>query len=258
MKLTGNTVLITGGSSGIGLEMAKEFVKRNNKVIITGRNEPKLQKAKALLGNVVAIQCDVSNAAEVEKLYQQVAKDFHELNILINNAGIMRMINLQHHSYSKEALFKEFDVNVKGTIWMNDAFLPLLKKNLNSVVVTVSSGLAFVPLPIAPVYCAAKAALHSYTVSLREQLKNINIKVFELAPPATQTDLLSDFKEEDMKGVAIMSVEKMVADFFNGLSNDVYEIRPGQSNQLKFMSRFFPSFILKQMSKSVVSMQSRV
>jgi len=106
------------------------------------------------------------------------------------------------------------------------------------------------------VYCATKAALHSYTLSLREQLRDTDIKVFELAPPATQTELLKDFNEDDMKSIAIMSVEKMVAAFFKGLSTDKYEIRPGQSNQLKFMSRFFPNFILKQMSKTVDAMHA--
>ena len=256
MNLSGNTILITGGSSGIGLEMAKNFLKRKNKVIITGRNEQKLQKAKELLGEVTAIQSDVSNSSDVEKIYQQVSKEFPDLNILINNAGIMWTINLQNHKHPAAELTKEFDVNVKGPIWMNDAFLPLLKKNTNTAVIIVSSGLAFVPLPVAPVYCATKAALHSYTLSLREQLRDTDIKVFELAPPATQTELLKDFNEDDMKGIAIMSVEKMVAAFFKGLSIDKYEIRPGQSNQLKFMNRFFPNFILKQMSKTVDAMHA--
>ena len=139
---------------------------------------------------------------------------------------------------------------------MNDTFLPLLKKNKNSATVTVSSGLAFVPLAISPVYCSTKAALHSYTLSLREQMRNTSVKVFELAPPATETELLKDFKESDMKGVTMMPVEKMVATFLKGFSNDTLEICPGQSSQLRFMSRFFPGFILKQLSKPVAAMHS--
>ena len=139
---------------------------------------------------------------------------------------------------------------------MNDAFLPLLKKNKNAATVTVSSGLAFVPLPISPVYCATKAALHSYTMSLRAQLKNTGVKVFELAPPATETELLADFNEEDMKGISSMTVQAMVVDFLRGFSRDKYEICPGQSSQMKFMSRYFPSFILKQLSKTVDRMHS--
>jgi uncharacterized oxidoreductase len=134
---------------------------------------------------------------------------------------------------------------------MSNAFLSLLKEKTNAAIVNVSSGLAFVPLPISPVYCSTKAALHSYTLSLREQLRNTSLKVFELAPPATKTELLGDFSEEEMKGTSIMPIEDMVAAFLKGFSKDEYEIRPGQSNLLKFMSRFFPNFILKQLSKSV-------
>ena len=256
MNISNNTILITGGSSGIGFEMAKELLKRNNKVIITGRNNKKLQKAKEILGDVVAIQNDVSNPDDIKELYQQVAKDFPELNMLINNAGVMFTINLQDHKLSANDLTKELDINVKGTIWMNDLFLPLLKNNKNAATVTVSSGLAFVPLAIAPVYCSTKAALHSYTLSLREQLRNTDVKVFELAPPATETELLADFDEENMKGIKAMSVQDMVADFLKGFSKDKYEICPGQASQLRFMSRFFPSFILKQLSRTVDRMHT--
>jgi len=256
MNLSGNTILITGGSSGIGFEMTKEFIKRKNKVIITGRNEKRLQKVETELDGVTTIKSDVSNPDDIKKLFQRVEKDFPDLNILINNAGIMWTINLQDHKLSVDDLTKELDINVKGTIWMNDTFLPLLKRNNNSATVTVSSGLAFVPLPISPVYCATKAALHSYTLSLREQLRNTNIKVFELAPPATETELLADFNEEDMKGISTMTVQDMVADFIKNFSKNKYEICPGQSSQMRFMSRYFPNFILKQMSKTVDRMHS--
>jgi uncharacterized oxidoreductase len=256
MKLSGNTILITGGAGGIGYEMAKEFIKNRNTVIITGRNEQKLKKVKNELNGVITIKSDVSNPDDVKALYEHVSKDYPSLNILINNAGVMIEINLQKHKLSATDLTKEIDINLKGTIWMNDAFIPLLKKNKNAAIVTVSSMVAFVPLAIAPVYCATKAALHSYTISLREQLRNTDVKVFELAPPATETELLTDFKEEDKKGVSIMSVQAMVASFLKGFSNDNFEICPGQSSQLRFMGRFFPSFILKQLRKPVIRMHA--
>jgi uncharacterized oxidoreductase len=139
---------------------------------------------------------------------------------------------------------------------MNDAFLPLLKGKSNAAIVIVSSGLAFVPLPISAVYCATKAALHSYSQSLRVQLANTNVKVFELAPPATRTELLGEFDDADMDGIAVMTVDKMVDVFLKGLAKDQYEICPGQASQLKFMGRFFPNFILKQLSKTVQVMQA--
>jgi uncharacterized oxidoreductase len=257
MKLTGNTILITGGSSGIGFQMAKEFLAANNKVIITGRNMGKLEQAKAKLGDLSIMQSDVSNPDSIKELFNRVSTEFPNLNVLVNNAGVMFTVNLQDHELSATELTKEIDINLKGTIWMNDAFLPLLTKNKNAATVSVSSGLGFVPLPISAVYCATKAAVHSYTLSLREQLRNVDVKVFELAPPATQTELLADFDPEDMKGISSMTVENMVGDFLKGFSSNKFEICPGQASQLKFMSRFFPSFILKQMSKTVDRMHSK-
>lgn len=251
MKLTDNTVLITGGSSGIGLEISRQFLNRNNKVIITGRDEKKLQHAKQQLDGVAVIRNDVSNPDDVEKLYQQAAANFPELNILINNAGILRTLDLRDSDLSAADLTMEIDINLKGTILMNNVFLPLLKRNNNPAIINVSSGLAFVPLPMTPVYCSTKAAIHSYSLSLRAQLRNTGVKVFELAPPLTETEMIGNFNEQDIRGVPVMSVDGMVADFLKGLAKDEYEIRPGLANQLKFMSRFFPGFILRQLNKSV-------
>src|ERR1700722_17249634 len=134
MKQSGNTILITGGAGGIGFEMAREFVKNKNTVIITGRNEQKLQKAKNALKGVVTIKSDVSNPDDVKVLYEHVAKDYPGLNVLINNAGVMVEINLQKHQLSVTDLTKEIDINLKGTIWMNDTFLPLFKKKKNEAI----------------------------------------------------------------------------------------------------------------------------
>ena len=251
MNLTGNTILITGGSSGIGFEMARQFLNRDNKVIITGRDEKKLRDAKQQLDGVTIIRNDVSNPGAIEKLHQQVLEDFPDLNILINNAGILQTLNLRNSNLSAIDLTQEIDINLKGTLLMNNVFLPLLQHNNNPAIVNVSSGLAFVPLPITPVYCSTKAAIHSYTLSLRAQLRNTAIKVFELAPPLTETGMLGGFDEEDIKGVPIMPVEKMVAAFLKGFAKDNYEIRIGVANQLWFMSRFFPRFIFAQLSKSI-------
>lgn len=251
MKLTGNTILITGGTSGIGLELTKELLKKENTVIVTGRNKVKLDAAKKQFPKVHVIQSDVSQTKEIQALYAKVTQEFPELNFLINNAGVMRTINFHEESSSLEELTQEIDTNLKGPIRMVKAFLPHLRKKPTSAIVNVTSGLAFVPLPTAPIYCSTKAALHSFTLSLRMQLKNTKIKVFELAPPATQTELLSDFNPEDMKDVSIMKVDDMVRVALAGIEQDKYEIRPGQSNQLKLMNRIAPEFILKQLSKPI-------
>lgn len=251
MEINKNTILITGGSNGIGFEMAKQFLAMDNKVIITGRNEQRLEKAKKELSGLITIASDVSDPDDINTLYQNISKNYPELNVLINSAGIMSTIDLQTHELSESALTDEIDINLKGTIWMINAFLPLLKKNKNSATVIVSSGLAFVPLAITPVYCASKAALHSYSLSLREQLRNTTVKVFELAPPATETKMMTSVDKKYMKGISLMNVEAMVEVFIKGLKQDKLEITPGQTSQLKFMSRFFPNFILKQLSKSI-------
>jgi uncharacterized oxidoreductase len=256
MQLSNNTILITGGASGIGLQLVKQLSALNNTILITGRDQAKLDQAKKQFPKIHTYQSDVSNPKEITALFDKVTKDFPTLNILINNAGIMRTINLHDQGDDLLELTKEIDTNLSGPIRMVKKFLPHLKKGKNSAIVNVSSGLAFVPLPISPVYCATKAALHSFNLSLRAQLKNTTVKVFELAPPATKTDLLGDFNSEDMKGVSIMDLDKMVEAAIAGLQNDQFEIRPGQSNQLKFMSRLAPQFILNQMSKPVDRMLS--
>ena len=248
MKLEGNTILITGGANGIGFELSKELQKRGNTVIVTGRSQEKLERAKRQIPELHIVQSDVSRISDIESLFTKVTHEFPALNVLINNAGVMRSINLHKEEGSLEDLTSEIDTNLKGPIRMVRKFLPQLKK---------MDSAAIVPLPIAPIYCATKAAIHSFSLSLRAQLKNTKVKVFEIAPPATQTDLLGEFDSEDMSGASIMKVDDMVRASLKGLENDQFEIRPGQSNQLRFMSRLAPAFILAQMSKPVDRMLAK-
>ena len=251
MQLTKNTILITGGSSGIGFELAKQLSALDNTILVTGRDQAKLDRVKAQLPKVHTFKSDVSDPAAIAALYDRVTKEFPQLNILINNAGIMKSINLHDIAGDMKELTQEIETNLNGPIRMVKQFLPHLKSKQAAAIMNVSSGLAFTPLPTSPVYCATKAGLHSFTLSLRVQLKKTGVKVFELAPPATQTDLLGSFDQEDMKGISIMGVSEMVAAAVNGMKTDRFEIRPGQSNQLKLMSRIAPQFILNQMSKPV-------
>jgi uncharacterized oxidoreductase len=251
MKLEGNTVLITGGAIGIGFELAKKLLERGNTVIITGRDKAKLEAAAKQLPRLQTVPSDVSKVADIEALYARVTKDFPALNVLVNNAGVMWTINLHDDERSLEDLTGEIDINFAGPVRMVKRFLPHLKTLPSAAIVNVSSGLAFVPLPINPIYCATKAAMHSFTLSLRAQLKHTKVQVFELAPPATGTALLGDPNSPDLKGVPNMKVEDMVAQCLKGLANDQLEIRPGQANQLKLMNRVAPGFILGQLSKSV-------
>jgi uncharacterized oxidoreductase len=251
MNLSGNTILITGGASGIGLEFTREFLKRGNTVIVTGRDQAKLDRAKKELPPLHVIQSDVSRAADIEALHALATKDFPNLNVVINNAGVARTLNLNKEEGTLEELTQEIDVNFTGAVRLAWKFLPHLKKRPNAAIINISSGLAFVPLPIMPIYCATKAAMHSFTLSLRIQLKNSSVKVFEIAPPTTQTELIANFHGDDLKGIDVMKVDDMVRESLKGLENDKPEIRPGQSNQLRFMNRVAPDFILAQLSKPV-------
>lgn len=251
MKLSGNTVLITGGTSGIGHELAAQLLGRGNTVIVTGRERSKLDQTQRNLAGVHTFQNDVSDAAAVSSLFSAVVEKFPALNVLINNAGIMRKINLLDEGNVLEDVTREIETNLSGTIRMVKQFLPHLNSQEFAAIVNVSSGLAFVPLPIAPIYCAAKAGLHSFTQSLRVQLKNTRIRVFELAPPMTRTSLFSrDIHADDVKRIRMMDVSKMVGQAIKGLEKDQFEIRPGMSNALKLMSRIAPQFMLNRLSEA--------
>ncbi len=257
MKLSGNTVLITGGTSGIGLQTAKELLARGNKVIVTGRDPKRLEETQRALPKVVAIQSDAGKSQGHRGLpADRVGREFPSLNVLMNNAGHMRSINLQEPATALDELTAEIDTNLKGLIWATSAFLSLLKKQPEAALVNVSSGLAFVPLPIAPIYCATKAAVHSFSRSLRVQLRNTHVRVFELAPPATETNLF-DLKSTEMEGVKTMKVDELVRHFLEGFEKNQSEIRPGQANQLKFMNRVAPEFIFSMLSKSVDHMHAK-
>jgi uncharacterized oxidoreductase len=257
MKIGGNTILITGATSGIGLEFVRQFLAAGNVVIATGRDETKLASLLVRFPAVHVVKSDVSRPADIAALVKLVAARFPGLNVLINNAGVMRTINLHDDDWTLEDLTNEIDVNLHGPIRMSKAFLPLLKIQPSAAIVNVTSGLAFVPLPTSPIYCATKAGLHSFTLSLRVQLKHTRVRVFEVAPPATATGLLATMDQEDMKTVEMMNVADMVGVAIRGLETDRLEIRPGHANNLKFLSRLAPQFILNQLSRPVDRMLSR-
>ncbi|MCM3628585.1 SDR family NAD(P)-dependent oxidoreductase [Paenibacillus glycanilyticus] len=252
MKLQSNTILITGGASGIGLELAGRLLEKGNTVIIAGRDREKLDKAKAQYPKLHAFSCDVTDPAAIAELYNNVTAQFPDLNVLINNAGQMRKINLLANELVD--INSEIATNLSGPVRMVNQFLPHLLKRPASAIMNVSSALAFVPFAISPVYGATKAGIHSYTQSLRAQLKNTSVQVFELAPPLTKTTLVDAFGPNDMKGSVPMETSKLIDHVIAAMERDQLEIRPGQSNLLKLMSRLAPNFIFKQLSKSVDAM----
>jgi uncharacterized oxidoreductase len=190
MKLSGNTILITGGGSGIGRGLAEALYGAGNQVVIAGRRKQALDETTAANPGMPSILLDVENPDNIREFGSEVAGRFPELNVLINNAGIMRaekLMNQQSDLADAEAIVT---TNLLGPIRLTAALLPQLQKQPSATVMNVSSGLAFVPLVLTPTYCATKAAIHSYTQSLRFQLKKTNIEVLELVPPYVATDLM--------------------------------------------------------------------
>jgi uncharacterized oxidoreductase len=248
MKLEKRTVLITGGTSGIGLELAKQLLQRGNTVIVTGRDQEKLDAANRALSGVHSFKSDVSDPGEIAALHESVLAQFPALDTLINNAGIMRNLNL-NQDRSPNDVTREIEINLSGPVRMIQQFLPHLKTRKGALIINVSSGLAFIPLPLSPVYSATKAAIHSFTQSLRVQLDGTGVTVVELAPPAVETPLLRGEFAEEMKGEKGMDVKILAKHAIASVEAGKLEIRPGLSNLLKAMSRIAPQFMFKQMAK---------
>jgi uncharacterized oxidoreductase len=253
MNLTNNTILITGGTSGFGLEFTKQLLNLGNNVIITGRNQSKLDQTKQLFPKVHIFQSDVSDPAAIIALYQKVTTEFPKLNTLINNAGEMRKINLHDTSIDLENITTEIEINLSGPIRMIQQFLPHLKSQQDAAIMNVTSGLALIPFPISPIYGATKSGLRSYTKSLRIQLKNTSIKVFELVAPGAKTPLNDKFAG-DVDPKTLMAVDKLIAAAIKGLENNKFEIYPGAAKAIKILSRLAPNFLLKQLSKPIGKM----
>ena len=247
MKLTNRTILITGGSAGIGLAFALKFLDLGNEVIVTGRRQAVLDQVRAKYPKLHTFQSDVADPAQIAALAARVKADFPRLDVLMNNAGIFLLKNLKAPAADLAGLMAEMNINVGGVIGMTSAFIDILTANKGTVI-NVSSGLAFVPLPCAPIYCATKAAIHSYTQSLRFQLEETGVEVIELMPPAVKTDLTGDLPEGD--GIALMTTDELVKQSFASLKAGALEIRPGQAKQLALMRRLAPDFINRQLWKA--------
>ncbi len=190
LDLRNSSVLITGGSEGIGRGLAERFLKAGSTVLVTGRNSEKLKRAASELPGLQTLANDISKADGLVELAEYVASTFPKLNVLINNAGIQRRIALAADTASWQERQVEIDTLLSGPIHLNSLLIPLmLELGVPSRIVNVTSGGAFIPQVFAPVYSACKAALHSYTVTLRHALADTSIGVVELIPPAVQTAL---------------------------------------------------------------------
>ncbi len=249
METKNNTILITGGATGIGFSLAETLINAGNKVIICGRREDKLKEAKDKLPQIQVKVCDVSRKEERESLFNWVRDNFKDLNVLINNAGILRMINLKKGTQDLFAGESEIETNLVAPIHLSAYFIPLLLKKKESAIFNVSSGLAFVPLASMPVYCATKAAVHSFTVSLRYQLRDTSIKVFEIAPPMTDTELGKGSIEEgdqEYRGIPPSDIARAT---LTAMAKNEYEIVVGEAKGLAMGARTNPEQAFQNMNR---------
>jgi len=228
MHLNGNTVLITGGTSGIGLAFAQKFFEAGSKVIITGRRKERLQNIEKNLPGIVTVQSDVADDRQRENLADWVLKNHPQTNILINNAGIQLLTNLKK-PVDLTRIRQETETNFVAPIHLTSLFSDHLASHANAAVVNISSGLAFVPIAFMPVYCATKAAIHSLTLSLRHQLRNTTVKVFEIIPPSVDTELGSDRREDKSQSHGGMPVTEFIEQAMYAIESDIYEAPIGNA-----------------------------
>lgn len=238
MKTSKNTVLITGGSTGIGLALAESFLAADNEVIVCARTEANIKSAKEKFPKLNVTRCDVAKENQREALYSWVTKEFPDTNVLVNNAGIQKRIDFRN---GVADLLKargtegtdEIDVNFKSVVYLTGLFVPDLMEKKEAAIINVSSGLGFIPIARMPIYCATKAALHSFTISLRHQLKDTSIKVFELIPPTVDTNLDKGARAAaGMKDRGIPPSEVAKA-MMKGFADNELEIGVGQSANMK-------------------------
>ena len=245
MKLSGNTIFITGGGSGIGRGLAEALHKLGNKVIIAGRRRSHLDAAIAANPGMEAVELDITDPTSINQVAAKLIAEHPDLNVLINNAGIMQP-DAAAGKIDDALMVATISTNLMGRIRMTSALIEHLKGKSDAVVAYTSSVLGFVPLAATAIYSSTKAAVHSYTQSLRFQLEDSGVEVIELMPPAVQTDMTSEFPEE----VRMITTDELVRQTFAALEAGKLEIRPGQSNQFAFLRRLAPNFINRQLWKA--------
>ncbi len=242
MDVKGNTILITGGATGIGLALAEAFLREGNEVIVCARTEANLRLAKERNPRLHIRRCDISIEAERKGLHDWVFANFPEMNVLVNNAGIQRMMDLKKGLTDLISNLEadgedEIDINLKAIVYLSAHFIPEFQGMQRAAIMNIGSGLGFIPISIMPLYCATKAAVHSFTISLRHQLRNTSVQVFEVIPPTVDTNI--DKGARERRGQAERGIPpRDVADaVIAGMKRDELEIAIGMAQGLRKSSR---------------------
>jgi uncharacterized oxidoreductase len=232
MRISGNTVLITGGGSGIGLALAEALLERGNEVIICGRRKGLLKAAQTRMREIHFRVCDVSKARSRQTLVDSVLSEFKQLNILVNNAGIQREVDFLKGTRDLPKADEEIATNLMAPIHLSAQLLPHLRRKKAAAIINISSGLAFTPIAVVPVYCATKAALHSWSLSLRHQLRNTSVRIFEVAPPMVATEL-SGKRDRGNDSDYVMTPEAVAGGILRAIGRNQYETALGAAAHLR-------------------------
>jgi uncharacterized oxidoreductase len=241
MRNQSNTIFITGGGAGIGRGLAEAFHKLGNRVIIGGRRQAVLSDACANNPGMRSVSLDISSTASIQAAAHSVLSQFPDLNCLINNAGLQRAHDFSAAGGVDElAMVEEIETNLLGLMRMCSAFIPHLKSRPEATLINISSGLAFVPLARVPVYCATKAAVHSFCVSLRHQLKHTSVRLVELIPPWVDTNL--DKGRRKSAGPAPMPLPQFISEAMDGLAGDADEVCVGDAKFLRASAGMVDAF----------------
>jgi len=233
MKLSGNKVLITGATGGIGNALVSSFLAQDNQVIALGRNADKLNKIAATDPRIIPFRCDIGKSEDLDKLAMFIEQEHKDLNIVINNAGIQFNYDFAEEQHLLTKIEQEIKVNLTAPLKIIALLLPTLQLNENAAIVNVSSGLGLVPKMAAPVYCGTKAGIHIFTKALRYQMDKV--KVFEIIPP------LVDTKMTEGRGSGKISPQQLAREFMAAFKRDKFEINIGKVKLLKVVNRVSPA-----------------
>jgi uncharacterized oxidoreductase len=229
MDIRGNTVLVTGGATGIGFALAEAFLSEGNRVIICGRRQEKLDEAKARHPGLITRLCDVTDELDRQELLHWAEREFPEMNVLVNNAGIQRDIDFTAGIADLVSGESEIGVNLEAPVYLSAMFIPFLRGKPGASIVNVTSGLAFRPTPSMPLYCATKVALHMFSITMRQQLEPLGIRVFEAIPPfIADTELNLVGRARRFRGQPAMpspTPAEYASSVIKGMGADTYEMR---------------------------------
>lgn len=245
MKISGNTILITGGGSGIGLELAKQFIAQRNTVVICGRDGKKLMAASLELPDVVSIECDVTDVKSVDNMIRTLKERDIAVNVIVNNAAKANAYFLGLSANAAEKALHEINTNYLAAVNLTEKFLPELIKHSEAGIVNMTSVVAIVPGLIVPTYSASKAALHSYTQSLRMSLSKFpDLRVFEVMPPVVDTEF-----SKDIPGHNRMAPARVALEIIEGIQSDKLEMHLGATASIFALHKENPSSALAALNR---------